>query len=310
MYEFYARAYAKNLQAENELVKSHQILQAVMESQSQEETNEILKNSEYTMNYLKGMIRSFLRFNFQLSKEEFDETTIKLETAINSYMSQKQQESKEKREAEKQEERAMLLSREAQILIPLFIESKCTVKEFKAQNPNLEKCVKYAEEFLPDLYALYRNKTISHTKQNYAILNKRCQSVLDGIKNGVQDEFGFRAFNLIDFYQIFRGTFEEFLRLYQKSMSPSDLRVFRKFMSKYTNDRVLTMKELLALKIEVDVQKDKDGILIPGSGRMFTTDEKLAVVELLKQSHIPVTLKTFHEARNMPKNTLKRENTM
>lgn len=54
------------------------------------------------------------------------------------------------------------------------------------------------------------------------------------------------------------------------------------------------IREIFATKHEVDLERDENGIPIPGTGRIITNEEKKSVFDYILENNYPLTKKVYN----------------
>lgn len=67
-------------------------------------------------------------------------------------------------------------------------------------------------------------------------------------------------------------------------------------------DNPNVIKQIMSAKVIINYQKDKKGNPIPGTEEIFPNEEKIKIINYLKQHQIPLNLKTYNLAYNRYKN--------
>lgn len=96
------------------------------------------------------------------------------------------------------------------------------------------------------------------------------------IKTGVVMGDKTREFDLVDYYEITKLSFEDLMNIVKGKLSQEDYMVLRTFIVKNKNDKEMTPLEIENLyknKIVVGVEFDKMGKVIPNTGREITLEE-------------------------------------
>ena len=137
-------------------------------------------------------------------------------------------------------------------------------------------------------------------KDKKAMLNV-LEEILYEIRNGVVLKDGtVRSYDILDYYQNpyinsvmdINTNFD----LIRNSIERKDLITFRKFMSENHPGTLLDstmIKDMFSIKYEINTLKDKNGMPIPGTGRVITNNEKRMMIDYIIQNNLPLRSKIY-----------------
>lgn len=104
---------------------------------------------------------------------------------------------------------------------------------------------------------------------------------------------------MIDYYLLTSIKPDMLSKIASEILNKEDIIVLRRFLGKNKNLGNVGSNEvtrILNSDVEVFCEKDKDGYSIPGTGRIITKEEKLYIIDFLKQNNIPLSTKTYNLA--------------
>ncbi len=160
-----------------------------------------------------------------------------------------------------------------------------------------EKYLKKIEKYDPQLFKIYNDKIANQRLKKQAAVLGKLNKIVEGIKSGIViDEETTRPYDLIDYYLATKMSLEDFFAICSERLSAADLKIVKRFFDKYRYQYFLgdaDIRMILADWDEVNTKKDEKGIPIYGSGRLITSEEKLAVIDYLNRHKICVTDRTY-----------------
>ena len=171
---------------------------------------------------------------------------------------------------------------EAYSILSEFIDNEgfSRVAEFCYIN-NIEidtfnEMVAIVKKYNQELYLEYLNKINRLRNKEYAILLEKINLILIGLKYGVMEDDEKRSFDLLDYYNITRLSFDDMLRIARDGMNNiEDIRVLGQFVGKYKNIKNITVDEILKMKIIV-------------KERIISEEEKMEVINYLSDRNLPL----------------------
>ena len=131
--------------------------------------------------------------------------------------------------------------------------------------------------------------------------------VISLIRNGVPMEEGTRPFDVIDYYEIVNMYPSVFDKVVVSLCGPTEVRDYKDFAYKNLKGKLMrpfALEDLLMFDTEVNMQKDSDGNLLRGTGRIITKAEKMLLIEYMEAHNIPLNVKTYSSVFNRYKNDL------
>lgn len=136
--------------------------------------------------------------------------------------------------------------------------------------------VAIVKKYNQELYLEYLNKINRLRNKEYAILLEKINLILIGLKYGVMEDDEKRSFDLLDYYNITRLSFDDMLRIARDGMNNiEDIRVLGQFVGKYKNIKNITVDEILKMKIIV-------------KERIISEEEKMEVINYLSNRNLPL----------------------
>ena len=276
--------------------KQYLILEKLLSLDDKKEVIEFLDNSGIELNFLKSSIHDFLiRYHYT----DYFELKELLKQKIKYYFEYKNREKQQdtlQKKMEMNKEKEIL---EAKKYITLFVENSHQTKvEFCLENNlSLKKFELYVSVIKANdlsLYKLYLDKIHSIIAQKYTLLLKNLEMITDLIKNGVKEAECIRPFDLLDYYQITHLSRAEFLNILKNkknNLPTTDVNLVLKFLRKYENSRILNKNDLISRIKEKDIigiEFDSNNNPIANTGRLVTKEEKVSVVNYLKENNIPL----------------------
>jgi len=162
------------------------------------------------------------------------------------------------------------------------------LRDLKASYINLEE----------ELYNKYIEKTSKVKNQKYAIILSKIKTIINMLKNGIEDNGIKRPADLLDYYLNVntKVSLEDMLRLSKEKISPSDYALLKKFVTQNirgTKTNFNEINEIMKEKTEINHEKDSKGNPILGTGEIFGNDKKQKIINFLKENEIPLNRKTY-----------------
>lgn len=163
-------------------------------------------------------------------------------------------------------------------------------------------------QFMKDNYTLESLSSNEFLKE-FLDIKIQILCMIDKIKNGVESVDGNkRKYDVIDFYKDKTLPNRHIYAFAQEVLEKEELLQLKKFLNAnrlivncYASSFCgynLNIENILTDSKEVNCKKDEFGNIIIGTGRLVTTEEKLATMEFLKQHHIPLTDRYYDLALN------------
>lgn len=147
---------------------------------------------------------------------------------------------------------------------------------------------------------------VNEDLKEFSLIKSQIYHMVDGIKNGVTcSNKEIRKYDVIDFYMdssISARSLNEFAKII---LSNEDLIQFRTFLS--SNKLINTVigyklcfdtASVLNGYSEIGCQKDEEGNLIFGTGRVVSLEEKMYTIEFMKKYNVPLLSTYYNIALN------------
>lgn len=200
----------------------------------------------------------------------------------------------------------------ARDFINSYIDSDCNSKEQFCNSvklPILEfnKYLKIVENFDPDMFKLYREKSKGNTSRHYNLLIKDVKNVIDSLSDD--------GFNLVDYYMLTNSHFDslnDFWKICKDAKSKNiisnkDFTGVKRFLdknglydsiSRQYNMKEININQIMNTDNVIGMKSDKYGNIIEGSGHVVTDEEKKLAIKFLSDNNIPISHKTYSIARD------------
>ena len=137
------------------------------------------------------------------------------------------------------------------------------------------------------LYLKIKDKLNNLKKQRYAVLNNKVSFIVDSIINGIKKEDdSIREFEILDYFLNTKLDFKDFINIYNDKDS-NTLKALKTFFA----------KNKLTSKININQElSGKTIFMINNSPYEVTKEEKLKVINFLKDKEIPLYTKVYKQA--------------
>ncbi len=270
----------------------------------------LLDSSGMEISYLKSCINPYIIIyikpnTFEEYKKE-EEIFLKKLEIYSKCLSQrkKEQQNKEKEEEKSKNEKENL--EDATKYISMYIETKefKSIKSFcdfiNIDIKTFNNYVNIIKNRNQELYEKYKEKIENNMKQNFAINASIVRKIVSMIKNGVEENGVLRKFDILDYYQNTKLSFDNFTKIAIQICSKQELNLLKRFIkdnSKYTTYTTHIEETIMKEKIEINHRLDKNGMPIPGTGEIFDDESKIKIINYLRKNNIPLNLKTYNLAR-------------
>lgn len=281
--------------------KSKKIFTNLLKAKTLEEIIKVIETSELTI----ASIRSLLGHYVMLHHNNDEKTEQELRTKINMYtaytrellMKQKEQEERELQEKKDKEN----LPQAIECIKKFLFDSKVEAKEQFCASYNIEENLfDYYLEVLQrkniELYNKYQEKIQNIRKKSFEIITKEIKLIVQLLKNGIEENGIIRPFDLIDYYMITKRNINETLKYSRLILNEKDAQLLKLFVKKNDKGGEYNKKDIeliMSEKVEVNCQKNKNGVIIPGTGEIFSNENKLKLIEYLKENNIQINRKTY-----------------
>ena len=277
---------------------SRETYDKLLNAETLEQISEIIESCGLEFESVRGSLANYINVH----RNGDTEIKNQIKTKINMYIAKKQ--------AEHQQQKAGLLQKRkseqlkvAVKIIMMFVndEESYTIERFCEKN-NLEKGsfernVTLVAELDVDLYALYKAKTEQIKKQKYMNLVGSLNRVIEGLKNGIEENGIARPFDLIDYFMITRISLKEILRLSQELVPSAEYRLLKRFCEQNVNgmtENLSVISRIMSERVIINCQKDNNGFPIFGTGEEFSAEQKEGLINYLKEKGIPINLYTYN----------------
>ena len=137
------------------------------------------------------------------------------------------------------------------------------------------------------LYLKIKDKLNNLKKQRYAVLNNKVSFIVDSIINGIKKEDdSIREFEILDYFLNTKLDFKDFINIYNDKDS-NTLKALKTFFA----------KNKLTSKININQElSGKTIFMINNNPYEVTKEEKLKVINFLKDKEIPLYTKVYKQA--------------
>lgn len=280
------------------------------EKNTKEEIISLLDSCGISIKNLKSYINSYLIVyikpnTFEEYKKEEEMILKKLEI-YSKYLSQKKEKEKKKIEEEEIKQKEEDNLEDAIKYISMFIDAKefHSIKAFcsfaKIDESTFNNYVNIIKKRNQELYEKYKETTERNIKQNFAINASIVRKIVSMLKNGIEENGVKRKFDILDYYQNTKLSFDNLTKIAIQICSKQELNLLKRFIkdnSKYAAGVMHIEETIMKEKVEVNHQLDKNGMPIPGTGKIFDDESKIKIINYLRKNNIPLNMKTYTLAR-------------
>lgn len=316
--KYAAKYYEYNIENQNQGKKKFDKKKAIYsytfdklkEKNTKEEIISLLDSCGISIKNLKSYINSYLIVyikpnTFEEYKKEEEMILKKLEI-YSKYLSQKKEKEKEKIEEEEIKQKEEDNLEDAIKYISMFIEAKefHSVKAFcsfaKIDESTFNNYVNIIKNRNQELYEKYKETTERNRTQSFAIHASIVKKIVLMLKNGIEENGVKRKFDILDYYQNTKLSFDNLTTIAVRICSKQELNLLKRFIkdnSKYTTGVMHIEETIMKEKVEVNHQLDKNGMPIPGTGEIFDDESKIKIINYLRKNNIPLNMKTYTLAR-------------
>jgi hypothetical protein len=280
------------------------------EKNTKEEIISLLDSCGISIKNLKSYINSYLIVyikpnTFEEYKKEEEMILKKLEI-YSKYLSQKKEKEKKKIEEEEVKQKEEDNLEDAIKYISMFIDAKefHSIKAFcsfaKIDESTFNNYVNIIKKRNQELYKKYKETTERNIKQNFAINASIVRKIVSMLKNGIEENGVKRKFDILDYYQNTKLSFDNLTKIAIQICSKQELNLLKRFIkdnSKYAAGVTHIEETIMKEKVEVNHQLDKNGMPIPGTGEIFDDESKIKIINYLRKNNIPLNMKTYTLAR-------------
>ncbi len=280
------------------------------EKNTKEEIISLLDSCGISIKNLKSYINSYLIVyikpnTFEEYKKEEEMILKKLEI-YSKYLSQNKEKEKKKIEEEEVKQKEEDNLEDAIKYISMFIEAKefHSVKAFcsfaKIDESTFNNYVNIIKNRNQELYEKYKETTERNRTQSFAIHASIVKKIVSMLKNGIEENGVKRKFDILDYYQNTKLSFDNLTTIAVRICSKQELNLLKRFIkdnSKYTTGVMHIEETIMKEKVEVNHQLDKNGMPLPGTGEIFDDESKTKIINYLRENNIPLNMKTYTFAR-------------
>jgi len=278
--------------------KIYPVLQKILKARKLEEIIEIIDVSLIEYNSLKEGIS---RFSLYFNKPDIIRDN--LNKKLDGYAKYKSNERAIERKNESQkaaEEKIQKYIIEAPLIVQEFLNSDLTLTKFlEHKDISTKKMSEYIEvlsEINKELYDLYVERTGNNSKRYYGVLVSNIKEVINYITSGIEINNTLKQFTILDYHMIIKQDVNEILKIAHKILNADDLRKLRIFIKKNEvgfKNNYLLKKQILESTYIINMEKDKDGNLIEGTGEVVSNETKNRVIDYLLMNKIPLNEITY-----------------
>lgn len=258
---------------------------------------EIIDTSSVDSTRLKARIKEFVSTYFENDINILNDLKLK----INKYFEHVKEIKKTNNKLIKNEQH-----HEITLLINDYINSDClSLKEYSQKTTTdiniIKKYLKIISKQNLELYTKYlQAEEVKHQlKWNY--IEQKTEVLLDFLTNGITDSNNqIRDFDIIDYYELININFEEIVEhINERQYTSDEVRLLKKFINKpAARHRDYEIKCIYECIHEINCQKDANGIIIHGTGRIINDSEKEKIINYLEKIGVPISYKNYILAVN------------
>ena len=270
-------------------------LEKLSDTNNEKEIINIISNSKLETTYLKSKINIYAA---TYRKKEKEQIINDLKNKINLYKQYKENNKTQTKQTPQEQE----LKTAHRIILSFSINQDISKEDFcethDITSKEFESYLKTVKEMDGVTYSMFINK-IEHLKdKEKEKLLANIPLIIEILKNDNNN------FNLLDYYLITTTNLAEFQELAQKllkqnKITQKEYRLLEVFISKNKLAKECTSRDIKFLineKVIVKPEIDEEGRYIENTGTEITPQEKLAILETLKEKSIPISRKVFHLA--------------
>lgn len=266
--------------------KSYQVLEKLVE-----ETNPLVIKRELIDNHItaKNIINFCAFYHPEYSKEKQDALEVKL---LNYLKEAKLTE--QAKIPEIPQNIADILK--TYIKSGLSLEACCNMYQYKwetvsdyLKRVSSNNIVNLAKE----KYRLEREKAKKNKAMYY---HKLYLQLFSYIQNGITVNGVSRAFTLVDYFCLFPDTKLHTRRMYMTSLTNEEKTAINIFFAPLSSANDLVAKDLIHTTFEFSAMKDKNGLPVANSGKIFSQEDVIQIVDYLEQNKVPLNTVTFNIA--------------
>lgn len=273
----------------------YEVLEKILLAESDMEVIDLIDNSLQSFTQLKFQIHNFVINS--IYDCEYEKTKQILETKLENYKNNHLKENRIKKKEISNNEipsKTEIALSQAKINIKAFLESDVVSRSEYLQKTNIKPSlfnshVHLIKQHDQDLYNLYKKKINLFMGINYSRLVGEIYTIVDGLKNGIEFNNHTRPFDILDYYQTTKMKRYTCLKLAKQLLETNDSRLLSIFFERYnTSKPIRNIQALLEEKTILGMQLDKNKQIIPNSGYEVSKEDKLNVINYLKNNNIPL----------------------
>ena len=301
--EFYQTLELNRKLKRNMLTPSLFILFEKLSDETEEQ--EIIKLIDSSETNLKVILEKIPTYAIKYRTEEYKQILKKLRHDITIY---RQKDIKDKKDIKKQEIDEEKLKRAHRIIMSYAINDTAT-KEDICQEANIT-----SQEFEEYVNLIKENESMTYTILLHKIEKERAKQI-ETLKQNIPDIIKTlrekpQDFTILDYYSLTTIPVEEFDLICKKMIDQKELSsanyilLNSKFIAKNKDMKPCTEHELNTLLDErmiLNAKLDKNDQYIENSGTEVTREEKLDIIETLKEKNIPITQKIYKKKKKKAK---------
>ena len=290
----------------NSNAKTYVVLRKILESRKLSEIIEIIDSSSIDYSIIKQQVWGFSlnhHNNKSINPKIIDEN---LNKKLEAYYRYKSNQRTEKRKLEKEQydkEKQQQYLKEATPIVEEFLSSDLPLNEFlKIKNISANKMSEYLQlisETNDELYNQYKERISNIKKESYKNLISNIKQLVNYIKYGIDINGVLKPFTILDFHLLNENSSQTILKVAETILNEYDMCELKNFFRKnkygFKNDFQLK-KEVLKSDYIINVQKDKYGDFIPGTGEEVSEEVKNQVINYLKANRVPLNSLTYNIA--------------
>ena len=278
--------------------KAYKTFKSLLNAKTLEEIIYIIENCEVPYNELYPRVFDYVIVHEDGNFKIEEEIKRKLKMYINYTAENRKKERQKLIEKEKEEK---IIVAKNKITEYLKDNKNITVIEFCKRNNISERkfyeYLKIVQEFDPNLYDLYIQKTNLLKSQRFSKILSQLRLVITLIKNGIEEYGKNRNFDVIDYYMICNISFDSALKISKDNLAKEDYIILLKFIKQNISASKAIpscINQIMKEKVIISCQRDNKGNIIPGTEIIFSNDEKEKLINYLKENEIPINLKTYN----------------
>lgn len=285
----------------NSNAKTHIVLRKLLNARKLSEVIEIIDSSSFDYSTLKNQVWGFSLC--QSNPKLIDEN---LNKKLEAYSKYKSNQRNEKRKLEKEQydkENRQKNIEEAILIIEEFLNTDLLLNKFlKIKNISTNKMSEYVQilsEENVELYNQYKERVSNAKKENYKDLISKAKQLANYIIFGIEINGDLKQFTILDYHLMSENSYQTILKVAETALNAYEFSRLKDFFEKNKKGFVNNFQlknQVLNSSYVVNVQKDKRGDFIPGTGEEVSAEVKNSVINYLKTNTIPLNDLTFNIA--------------